>query len=297
MCTIGATLSSNTVITFKQCDLTDPTTFEPPQKRTGSAGPYVAMTRDGRPGLWAGGNSHGVCFTAADNYTRSINAAGQPHSLIRTSTHQGESSPVDALFAAYEAAVADHTSAADAANALSHFYVNGNASHEGPFPAADIAIFADPSTIIYMEYSPVGDFTFDGRGDIVSATGTPSVRTVERDHGHFVSTNNARLFNTCVTYPMNQSTYLRLERASALMREDDGVGGIHRLLSDQYYGPTDRSICRVAREPGQYYTQASVIFVGTLHPADGLVDLECQYVINANPRTGTWEHAELPAPI
>ena len=36
--------------------------------------------------------------------------------------------------------------------------------------------------------------------------------------------------------------------------------GIHKLLRDQYFGETELSICRVAVKPGEFYTQASVIF-------------------------------------
>ena len=99
MCTIGTVFDGSTVCTFKQCDLTDPTTFYVPEQRQGKAGSYLAMTRAGKPGLWAGANEQGVSFVAADNYTRTLgsNGASMPHVLSRTSTYQEENDSVDSL--------------------------------------------------------------------------------------------------------------------------------------------------------------------------------------------------------
>ncbi len=290
MCTIGTVFDASNVRTFKQCDLTDPTTFYPPQEREGRAGRYLAMTRDGRPGLWAGGNECGLSFTAADNYTRTL-PTGRPaaaHVLSRTSTNQEENDNVDSLFRAYEKAVADYVSAPDAVAFLSDFYLNGDDANPGPFESPDISLFSDLEQSTYIEYSPVGDFVFDSLGNVIGEQGGPQVRTLTAGAEYFASTNNCRLFNTSVTYPMNLSTYLRLDRAQMLLQQEPSHAGIHRLLQDQYYGKTDLSVCRVAVTPGQYYTQASVIMSAT---AEGLT---CEYVINGNPRTGTWETARLP---
>lgn len=289
MCTIGSIFKGGVTRTFKQCDLTDPTTFYPPQERSGLAGRYLAMTRQGRPGLWAGGNAHGLIFTAADNYTRSLPKGGDaaPHVLSRTSSHQQENGCVDSLFRAYETVVADFDNAAEAAAFLKDFYLHGDDSHPGPFESPDIALIADREQSLYLEYSPVGDFVFDSLGRILGEQGAPDVRTLSVGADHFVSTNNCRLFNTAVTYAMNPSTYLRLDRAQALLQQRPSHDGLHQLLHDQYFGRTELSICRVAQAPGQFYTQASVIFSAS---PDGL---ECEYVINANPRTGSWQTARL----
>ena len=300
MCTIGTVFDASVVHSFKQCDLTDPTVFIPPETRTGKAGPYLALTRKGRPGLWAGGNVCGVTFTAADNYTREIKSRNMngAHRLNRTNSNQEEvNDSVDALFRAYESSIADYNNATDAAASLSKFYMNGTPENPGHFDGADIALFADHTQSIYMEYSPTGDFTFDAMGNVIDEAGTPEVRTVitqihKKDAfnpaaASFVSTNNGRLFNTAVTYPMNLSTYLRLNRAELLMLRDPSHAGIHAVLKDQYYGKTDISICRVATKPGQFYTQASVIF--TTLPQG----IACEYVINGNPRTKPWEKMTL----
>ena len=285
MCTIGTVFDGSTVCTFKQCDLTDPTTFYAPEQRQGKAGSYLAMTRAGKPGLWAGANEQGVSFVAADNYTRTLgsNGASMPHVLSRTSTYQDENDSVDSLFETYERAVADFDTATGAVAYLSDFYLNGDAEHPGHFEYPDIALFSDLDQTIYMEYSPVGDFEFDGLGRVISEDGAPQVRTLTATTDYFASTNNCRLFNTAVTYPMNHSTYLRLTRAELLLQQDPSNAGVHRVLRDQYYGETDLSICRVAVEKGQYYTQASVIFNASP------TSLICEYVINGNPRTVPWE--------
>ncbi|VFQ44606.1 hypothetical protein [Desulfoluna butyratoxydans] len=285
MCTIGTVFDASVVRSFKQCDLTDPTTFYPPEERQGKAGTYLALTRLGRPGLWAGGNTSGVTFTAADNYTRELTAreSNSPFRLVRTNTYQGSNSSVDSLFLAYEKAVADYDNAQDAANSLADFYLNGDAEHPGPFESADIAMFSDTSQAVYMEYSPIGNFKFNGLGDVVGQTGKPEVLTLSPKADYFANTNNCRLFNTSVTYPMNQSTFLRLERAERLLLLQPNHDGVHKLLRDQYFGETELSICRVAVKPGEFYTQASVIFSTQ---ENGLM---CEYVINGNPRTKPWQ--------
>jgi len=283
MCTIGTVFDASVVRSFKQCDLTKPTTFYPPEERQGKAGPYLALTRQGKPGLWAGGNACGVTFTAADNYTRDITAGQRPLRLVRTNTYQGSEKPVDPLFLAYERAVADYDNAQDAADSLADFYLNGDAEYPGPFESADIAMFSDTSQAVYMEYSPIGHFTFNKMGDVICQTGEPEVLTLSPKADYFANTNNCRLFNTSVTYPMNLSTFLRLERAERLLLIQPNHDGIHKLLRDQYFGETELSICRVAVEPKQFYTQASVIFSTQ---ENGLM---CEYIINGNPRTKPWQ--------
>ena len=289
MCTIGTTFGKTVVRSFKQCDLTEQTTFHPPQERIGQVGRYIAMTRVGRLGLWAGGNERGVTFTAADNYTLSLEIGDNKtiYTPRLTSSNIEPNNDVDSLFYAYEKAVADYDNAGDAAAFLSDFYLNGDIKYPGPFSSPDIALFSDLKQSIYIEYSPTGDFTFDKLGKIINQTGKPEVKTLSVDIGYFTSTNNCRLFNTAVTYPMNPSTYLRLTRAELLLQQDQSFAGIHQLLSDQYYGKTELSICREAAQSGQYYTQASVVFSAS---PDGL---ECDYVINGNPRNTNWQKMKL----
>ena len=69
MCTIGVAFSGGNICTFKQCDLIPVTRFNEPDVRRGSngVGTYIAMTRQGSDGIWAGVNDAGVGFVAADS--------------------------------------------------------------------------------------------------------------------------------------------------------------------------------------------------------------------------------------
>lgn len=96
------------------------------------------------------------------------------------------------------------------------------------------------------------------------------------------------MFTQTVDYPKNHSTYLRLARAEALLNLDPTSNGIKRVLSDQYYGQTELSICRVANAPGEYYTQATVI-LGTM-PGSAWAE----YLINGNPRTKPYTVKGIP---
>ncbi|ERB62554.1 hypothetical protein N779_25630 [Vibrio coralliilyticus OCN008] len=169
MCTIGAVFDGNQLVTFKQCDLIPVTHFHPPRVRRGQNGveSYIAMTREGSEGIWAGSNDAGVSFVAADSYTTTA---------ANYSTSQGE---VQALFEAYEATVRDHTNATEAAMHLTQFYLSmGQAT---PFPAPDIALvsgWADETrtrkVAIFIEYMP-------------NPYNQRPVRTICRDEGYFVS--------------------------------------------------------------------------------------------------------------
>lgn len=261
MCTIGTVFDGNTIHTFKQCDLISVTTFNTPDVRTGSNGvnSYIAMTRQGSSGIWAGVNDAGVAFVAADTYTTTA-------ANYYTSAQQ-----VEALFAAYEASISSHTTATAAAQSLIDFYqtMGGNT----PFPAPDISMisgWADPQKTqpisIFIEYMP-------------NPYNQASVRLIKRADGFFASTNNFRLQPDAVHYPANHSTYLRLQRAETILQADPTHHGIKTLLTDQYYGKTELSICRETDYLGiEFHTQATALFsVSTSNSV-------CEYQINGNPK-------------
>ncbi|NRF32026.1 hypothetical protein [Vibrio coralliilyticus] len=262
MCTIGAVFDGNQLVTFKQCDLIPVTHFHPPRVRRGQNGveSYIAMTREGSEGIWAGSNDAGVSFAAADSYTTTA---------ANYSTSQGE---VQALFEAYEATVRDHTNATEAAMHLTQFYLSmGQAT---PFPAPDIALvsgWADETrtrkVAIFIEYMP-------------NPYNQRPVRTICRDEGYFVSTNHFRLQPDSVHYPANHSTYLRLNRAESLLQLSPNQTGVEQLLSDQYYGQTELSLCRETEFVGsEFFTQATALFsLSQGRPT-------CRYQVNGNPRT------------
>lgn len=262
MCTIGTVFDGGSIHTFKQCDLIPVTAFNSPDVRAGSNGvnSYIAMTRQGSTGIWAGVNDHGVAFVAADTYTTTA------------ANYYASSAQAEALFAAYEASISSHTNATEAAQSLIDFYhkTGGNT----PFPAPDISLisgWADPQKTqpisILIEYMP-NPFNQD------------SVRLIKRTGGFFVSTNNFRLQPNAVDYAANHSTYLRLQRAETILQVDPSHQGIKTLLSDQYYGQTELSICRETDYLGiEFHTQATALFSASAGSA------QCEYQINGNPKT------------
>lgn len=262
MCTIGAVFSEGRLSTFKQCDLIPVTQFDEPQVRKGSngVGSYLAMTRQGGKRMWAGSNDQGVAFVAADAYTTT--SAG----------NYATDEQVNALFAAYEETIKSYSTATEAAQSLAAFYqsMGGNT----PFPAPDISLitgWADRArtkqVAIFIEYMP-------------NPYNQSSVRQIVRDSGFFVSTNAFRLQPDAVNYPANHSTYLRLDRAEKILQSDPTERGIKTLLSDQYYGRTELSICRETDYIGtEFHTQATALF--TVNSNEWM----CQYQINGNPVT------------
>lgn len=252
MCTIGAVFADSGVYTFKQCDLTKPTGFYDPEIRQGKLCPYKAFYRDGRPGIWAGINQEGVAFTAADAYTNTDYPAAEVD--------------INALFNAYEQSVSSCATARDAANLLQDFYRNYKSSKGGKgFPAPDIALHSDRKNIIFTEYTPA-NFNQD------------PVREIVVTEGFFASTNHFRIQFDAVDYEKNHSTYLRLGRASLALEKDPSKNGILSLLTDEYYGKTELSICRFAQFGGEYYTQATALLVNL----PGFVS--CEYQVNGNPK-------------
>lgn len=251
MCTIGVVFASTGVHVFKQCDLTSTKKFYPPELKTGTGHyPFLAMTREGRPGLWAGMNCKGVSFVAADAYTNR--------------TYEVPDAAVNDLFNAYEQTLANAETAREAADALQAFYNTYN-QNQG-FPGPDIVLHADETQAIYTEYTPGPNLH-------------RAVREIVTTQGAFASTNHFRIQPDAVVYSANHSTYLRLVRAEAILEKDPTHEGIVNVLCDQYYGQSELSICRIAEFPGEYFTQATALF--SMSPAG----LACEFQINGNPRS------------
>lgn len=262
MCTIGAVFEAGVIHTFKQCDLIPVTHFNKPAIRRGKDGVagYVAMTRQGSDGIWAGVNSAGVGFVAADSYTTTA------------ANYQASGEEIEALFAAYERSISSFASVREAALTLAQFYRDMGKGK--PFPAPDISMltgWADAEQTeplaIFLEYLP-------------NPFNQEPVRTIERSDGYFVSTNNFRLQPDSVNYPANHSTYLRLNRAEAILQTNPSLKGVGEVLTDQYYGRTELSICRETAYAGiEFHTQATAVF--SAKPSKPPV---CEYQINGNPR-------------
>jgi len=269
MCTIGNSFweqsgfLNNTV--FKQCDLVDPTVFLNPVKKTSQAGiDYVAFTRN-RGDLtpaWAGVNEYGVCFVAADSYLKK-NEKG----LWKTI----ENAPT--VFDMYLRIITDYKTARDAVAMAKDFYETVDYSDD----LTDILMIGDSHETFFIE------------------TLNKEVRIVRRTNGHFASTNHCRMFYGTAPYDQNHSTFLRLNRAEALLNKRDDNTGIGDLLRDSYYGKTVWSVCRYksvtdadieiveSTDEDMFYTQACVMF--TIMPKEvSLPRVVCEFVTNGNAK-------------
>ena len=277
MCTIGTVFDGENIHTFKQCDLIPETKFNEPVKRKGfnQVDSYIAMTREGSDGVWAGVNDAGVAFVAADSYSATA------------ANYAVSSKESKALFRVYETCISSYASARDAAKSLINFYKTMGGST--PFPAPDISLISGWSDAektqaisIFIEYMP-------------NPYNQDSIRTIERSNGFFVSTNHFRLQPNAVNYPANHSTYLRLNRAETILQSDCSKDGIESLLRDQYYGQTELSICRETDYIGtEFRTQATALFTVTKHkePKEPKKPV-CDYQINGNPKNNDLRNKNL----
>lgn len=259
MCTIGVLFNEGNIFTFKQCDLIPSVQFNEPEYLNIHAQEYISLNRGSNDSkrMWAGVNSVGLSFVAADAYTESA-----LYNLTKEDT--------DSLFEAYESSINKFTNPIDASKFLEDFYLGTDRMNQA-FPAPDIVMhtgYKDNNPIaVFLEYMP-GPYN------------RKSVRRIIREDGYFVSTNHFRIQPEAITYPYNHSTYLRLSRAESILQSNPTLEGVRNLLKDEYYGETELSICRSTSYTGQeFYTQASVIFNVSLRQKP-----ICEYQINGNPK-------------
>lgn len=255
MCTIGNSFIQNSqgIVVFKQCDLTQETRFIDPVVTQGQGNiRYLPFKRDGHKGSWSGINNYGVSFVAADSYLDP-----QTNNLVRKT---GD------IFDEYEKIISSYKTASDAASHMCDFYKT--------FTSPDILLINDPNQACYIEAN------------------AGSVVCIKRTDNFFACTNHFRALAKAVIYKNNHSTYLRLERAEAVLQKDPSFIGVLNTVTDQYYGETVLSICRVNRTdppftvPGEdpYFTQATSIFI-----ADGKT-VDCIYQLNGNPRNNRFTY-------
>ena len=101
-------------------------------------------------------------------------------------------------------------------------------------------------------------------------------------------------------YKNNHSTYLRLEKSELVLQAQTDLGGIIDVLSDQYYGNSVFSICRVSPnapsgfvpkgedicycpdQEAKFFTQASVMF------STNGSQVNLAYQINGNPKVNQY---------
>ncbi|SFC07502.1 carcinine hydrolase/isopenicillin-N N-acyltransferase family protein [Pseudoalteromonas denitrificans] len=243
MCTIGTIINNHTNISFKQCDLEVLTDFIQPEICNGSGD--ILYLPFTRTG------SKGA-WAGVNNFGVSFVAADSylAKNGLLTSVDQD-------IFAAYTKIISQYKTAKDAAEYMVSFYKT--------FMQPDILLISDAQSSYFIEANQ------------------GSVECIERKQGHFASTNHFRILPDAVDYQQNHSTYLRLQRAESILEHTPTNSGVFNVLSDQYFGKTVLSVCRVNEQtPVQeapYFTQATAIFY-----ADGKT-VSCAYQLNGNPNT------------
>lgn len=299
MCTIGSSFyhlnGINVQSIFKQCDLVNPTQFLTPVVKTAvnktkdANAPetirYVAFTRirGNECPAWSGINEYGVSFVAADSYLDKNKVSSKKNAVLDS----------DTVFDMYLRIITSYTTAKEAVMMAKKFYE----TVEYADLLTDILLIADEKEMYFIE------------------TVNKKVRIIQRNIGHFVSTNHCRMFYEAVPYEQNHSTYLRLDRAEKILQSRADINGIGKLLRDSYYGKTVWSVCRYANltvldnresekeaaEEEMFYTQAAVIFtVKPCSQSGGKPEVICEYVINGNASVEnagyTWRPFENKAP-
>ena len=248
MCTIGTvfTPESNGIITFKQCDLEPETVFNLPTITAGKDG--IKYLPFTRDG------SRGP-WSGINNHGVSFVAADSY--LLENDLLQAVN---EDIFTAYTEIISDHKTAEDAAKYMCKFYKK--------FNSPDILLINDHRSAFFIEAN---------KGE---------VECIKRTENSFASTNHFRILPLAIQYRNNHSTYLRLERAEAILERNTNARGVFNVLRDQYFGESVLSICRAKTikplQEDPYYTQATSIFY-----TDGDI-VNCVYQLNGNPRTNPY---------
>ncbi|OEU52318.1 MAG: hypothetical protein BA871_12630 [Desulfuromonadales bacterium C00003096] len=248
MCTIGNVFlqESNGIITFKQCDLDSKVEFN---------APIISAGKDDIKYLpFTRAGSKGP-WSGINSYGVSFVAADSY--LLKNDILQAVN---EDIFAAYTKIVSDYKTAEDAANYMCEFYTG--------FNNPDILLINDHQSAFFIEANE----------------GT--VECIKLTENFFASTNHFRILPNAIQYRNNHSTYLRLERAEAILERNTNALGVFKVLRDQYFGESVLSICRVNTitppQEDPYYTQATSIFF-----TDGFI-VNCVYQLNGNPRTNKY---------
>jgi hypothetical protein len=281
MCTIGNVFSTekgnvwNSV--FKQCDLIDSTTFMEPQVCNLNEIRYVPFTRqksDGTTPAWAGVNEYGVSFVAADSYLKKRHSSTETETLKDWNRRESVLKTGETVFDMYLGLITRYKNAGDAVRSAEEWYRKHlHKTHATDSNASDILLVADGRSAYFVEAKEESPHAV-------------TVVTIRRDSGFFCSTNHMRMIYGAQPYEENHSTYLRLQRAEAILQTNPSRSGVGELLRDTYYGESVWSICRSKTirvdQETPFYTQASVLIDVERAGADK-PRVMVEYVLNGNP--------------
>ncbi|MFH1838616.1 MAG: carcinine hydrolase/isopenicillin-N N-acyltransferase family protein [Candidatus Kuenenbacteria bacterium] len=135
MCTIGGKINKKLTL-FKNCDLVKNIEFYKPKIKKGKY-KYIAFTRRGISGLYAGINQFGLSIVAADTYTKKRYKA-KPYTVYN-------------IFKCYEKIIADYKNVDDALNFLKKYYTS-------KICVPDLIIIGDKKKIAVFEFIPKKKF-------------------------------------------------------------------------------------------------------------------------------------------
>lgn len=201
---------------------------------------YLGFGREKGIGTWAGINEKGLGLVASDAHT--------------TKKYQSPKNASDLVFGAYEKALSEKRSASSAKKSLIEFY--------GGLKLPDIVLVADRKRAIVIEYSP-------------ERRRLEGIRA-----GFVVRTNNFIIAPGAKPREDDPDTYLRYERARALLSSDSSIGGVKALCRDHASGPSLNSICRHS-EKG-YNTIYSAIMQAS-------ENISAEYLANEHPCAGEYK--------
>ena len=220
MCTIGAINFNQKLILFKNCDLKKDIIFNKPKRLKGKYN-YLAFTRKGRPGLWAGINQFGLGIVAADTYTKKIYKT-KPYTIYN-------------IFKGYEKTISNHKNVDEALNFLKDFYKNKIKV------VPDLVMVADKNKMAVLEFIPPNNFGIQ-----------------IKKGGYLLRTNQFKILKGGRNKNQDPESHVRFENALKKIKKSKSVNSVISLCRDHTSGPSKFSICRHGKN-NEFKTQASVI--------------------------------------
>lgn len=218
MCTIGAVINKGLIL-FKNCDLKKDVVFFKPKKLEGKY-KYLAFTRKGRPGLWAGINEFGLGLVAADTYTKKEYKA-KPYTVYN-------------IFKGYEKTIADCKNTDEAISFLKSYYKNKIKV------VPDLAIVADKNKIAAFEFAPGNKFG------------------IKFSKNFILRTNQFKILKGGKNKNEDPESHIRFNNALKIMQKNSSLNSIMELCKDHKNGLSRFSICRHGAK-GEYKTKATTI--------------------------------------
>jgi len=220
MCTIGASINKELIL-FKNCDLTKEVKFDKPKILKGKY-KYLAMTRKGKPGCWAGINENGLGIVAADTYTKK--------------EYKSNKKVTENIFKGYEKTISDYKDVKEALEFLKQWYKNKIKK------VPDLLVIADRKNMAVFEFTPPNKF---------------GIKIKKK--GFVLRTTQFKILKGGKDRKQDPESHIRFDNAFQIIKKSISLKSIKSLCCDHKDGPSKFSVCRHGKK-GEYKTGASVIF-------------------------------------